>query len=275
AALEKLKGGVVVRSWLGVGTEFELRLPLTLAITQVLAVRVSSELVALPLDAVASAQTLVSSELEAVAESACLRIGESLIPVVDLGAALGLAPRLDLREADGSVIVVQVGSERLGFIVQQVLGRHEVVIKSLGPLLAKTPCAAGATLIGDRIALVVDVAGVAARVTQPSLAAATPTVLPSAERRELGAVLVADDSQAVRSTLQRELERAGFRVTAAADGLEALRLAKEHTFDAICTDIMMPHLDGYQLIRSLRELPQYRSVPIVVLSSKDARIDSL
>ena len=279
SALEKLKGGVVVRSRLGAGTEFELRLPLTLAITQVLAVRVSSELLALPLDAVVSAQTLIAADLEAVAASACLRIGEALIPVVDLGATLGLAPHLELAEAEGAVSVVQVGSERLGFIVQQVLGRHEVVIKSLGPLLVKTPCAAGATLIGDRIALVVDVAGVAARVSQPSLAAAAPAVLPAvlprAEPHDLGSILIAEDSDAVRGTLQRELRRAGFRVTAAADGLEALRLAKEQLFDAICTDIMMPQLDGYQLIRALRELPQYRSVPIVVLSSKDARIDSL
>jgi two-component system chemotaxis response regulator CheY len=92
---------------------------------------------------------------------------------------------------------------------------------------------------------------------------------------ELGRILVAEDSDTVRDSLGRELTRAGFKVSTAVDGREALDLARATAFDAVCTDIMMPNMDGYQLIRALRALPEYRSVPIVVLSSKDARIDSL
>src|SRR5690606_29362948 len=102
-------------STLGAGTELELRLPLTLAITQVLAVRAAGELVALPLDAVVSAQSLEASDLEAVATSACVRVGEALIAVLDLGAALGFGSDTSLGASnEGSVIIVQVGSERLG-----------------------------------------------------------------------------------------------------------------------------------------------------------------
>lgn len=277
ATIENLKGGVVVRSRAGEGTEIELRLPLTLAITQVLAVRVGSELVALPLDAVVSAQTLDTSEIEAVAQSPCVRIGEELIPLVHLGSALGLT-RVQAFDEDpqGHIIIVHVGTERLGIVVQHVLGRHEVVIKSLGPLLARTPCAAGATLIGDRIALVVDLVGVAQRLRDE--AGARLRAPPVEERQaavELGRVLIAEDSDTVRDSLGRELTRAGFKVSTAVDGREALNLARATPFDAVCTDIMMPNMDGYQLIRALRALPEYRSVPIVVLSSKDARIDSL
>lgn len=278
--IEKLKGGILIRSEAGVGTEFELRLPLTLAITQVLAVRVGSELVALPLDAVMSAQTLDASEVEAVASSACVRVGEDLIPVVHLGSALGLTREPGLGETpQGSVIIVHVGTDRLGLLVQHVLGRHEVVIKSLGPLLAKTPCAAGATLIGDRIALVVDLVGISQRLRdQAGLSAPAPAMKsqrPQPEGEAFGKVLIAEDSDVVRESLERELTRAGFRVVAAPDGREALDLARIQSFDAVCTDIMMPNLDGYQLIRALRQLPDYKTVPIVVLSSKDARIDSL
>ncbi len=284
STIERLKGGVLVRSELGVGSEFELRLPLTLAITQVLTVRAGSELVALPLDAVASAQTLEDSELEAVAGSPCLRLGEELIPVTDLAMALGLDSDLAVRESKyGSLIVVQVGTERLALSVQHVLGRHEVVIKSLGPLLARTPFAAGATLIGDRMVLVVDLAGVAAHIREPASLTTGASALGSIraawrgsqEERKRVKVLVVDDSDAVRETLERELERAGFEVSSAPDGREALELARRTSYDAICTDIMMPKLDGYQLIAALRQLPEYRKTPIVVLSSKDARIDSL
>ncbi|HEY6727334.1 MAG TPA: hybrid sensor histidine kinase/response regulator, partial [Polyangiaceae bacterium] len=279
ATIENLKGGVLVRSQIGAGTEIELRLPLTLAITQVLAVRVGSELVALPLDAVVSAQTLDASELETVAQSPCVRVGEELIPLIHLGAALGLARAQAFDEdPQGHVIIVHVGTERLGVVVQHVLGRHEVVIKSLGPLLARTPCAAGATLIGDRIALVVDLVGVAQHLRDDH-AASVPLPVPAREPRgaalTLGRILVAEDSDTVRDSLGRELTRAGFQVSTAVDGREAFELARASSFDAVCTDIMMPNMDGYQLIRALRGLPEYRSVPIVVLSSKDARIDSL
>jgi len=277
ATIENLKGGVLVRSQPGAGTDIELRLPLTLAITQVLAVRVGSELVALPLDAVVSAQTLDASELEAVAQSPCVRVGDELIPLLHLGAALGLTRDPGFGEdPQGHVIIVQVGTEHLGLVVQQVLGRHEVVIKSLGPLLARTPCAAGATLIGDRIALVVDLVGVAQRLRDHERPG-VPTPAREAPEMpvELGRVLVAEDSDTVRDSLGRELTRAGFKVSTAVDGREALELARSTSFDAVCTDIMMPNMDGYQLIRALRALPEYRSVPIVVLSSKDARIDSL
>ena len=180
------------------------------------------------------------------------------------------------EDLQGHVIIVHVGTERLGIVVQHVLGRHEVVIKSLGPLLARTPCAAGATLIGDRIALVVDLVGVAQRLRdQDGVTPPAPT-LPGREAPALlGRVLVAEDSDTVRDSLERELTRAGFSVVTAVDGREALNVAQSTAFDAVCTDIMMPNMDGYQLIRALRALPEYRSVPIIVLSSKDARIDSL
>src|SRR5690606_8009024 len=212
-----------------------------------------------------------------VATSACVRVGEALIAVLDLGAALGFGSDTSLGASnEGSVIIVQVGSERLGLLVQQVLGRHEVVIKSLGPLLARTPCAAGASLIGDRLALVVDLGSVTARLRgQLALASppSGPELVTSVQTESRGlSVLVAEDSDVVRETLERELSRAGFRVSVASDGQQALRLAETQTFDAVCTDIVMPHMDGYQLIAALRQHPDYRNVPIVVLSSKDARI---
>ncbi|MCA9643623.1 MAG: chemotaxis protein CheA, partial [Myxococcales bacterium] len=165
-AISKLKGSIHLDSEAGRGTLLELRLPLTLAITQILAARVGGELVAIPLEAVASAQTVTGSELEAVGSGTCLRVADELIPVVDLARLLGLGSTMTSHLGDGaehSVVIIELGTERFGLLVQQVLGRHEVVIKSLGPLLAGTPCAAGATLVGDRILLVVDLAEVATR----------------------------------------------------------------------------------------------------------------
>ncbi|HEY3667325.1 MAG TPA: hybrid sensor histidine kinase/response regulator, partial [Polyangiaceae bacterium] len=266
-AIQRLKGNVHLSSTLGEGTTVELSLPLTLAITQVLTARVGGELVAIPLDAVVSAQTLEPGQLEPLGTGQCLRIAERLIPVFRLTEVLGLSGNIALGEADeGSVVIVNVGSSELGLIVQQVLGRHEVVIKSLGSMLADAPCAAGAAVVGERMVLVLDLSDVAQRAeepTRPTLAAR-----PRAVRTDRARVLVAEDSDVIREAIRRELSQAGFDVTTAVDGEEALRISKEHRFDAVSSDVMMPHKDGYELVRALRTDPNYRDTPIVLVTSK-------
>jgi two-component system, chemotaxis family, sensor kinase CheA len=275
-AISKLKGSIGVSSTPGSGSSVELRLPLTLAITQVLTARVGGELLAVPLDAVVSAQTIQPTQLESVADGTCLRVGGELIPVIDLCDVLGLAREVAVGDASETavVVIVEVGNERLGLLVQQVLGRHEVVIKSLGPLLASAPCAAGATLIGDRVLLVIDLVEVLGRARHPLKARvlATPGRTRAAARAR---VLVAEDSDVIRETIRRELGSAGFDVVVAADGAEALRIAREQQFDAVSTDVMMPRMDGYELTRALRADARYERVPIVMVTSKDARIDAL
>jgi CheY-like chemotaxis protein/chemotaxis signal transduction protein len=274
-AINKLKGSIVVSSKPAVGSSLELRLPLTLAITQVLTARVGGELLAVPLDAVVSAQAIQPAQLETVADGTCLRVGSELIPVIELRDVLGLLREVEVGESsEGAVVViVEVGSDRLGLLVQHVLGRHEVVIKSLGPLLSSAPCAAGATLIGDRVLLVIDLVEVASRARHPLKARAVATH--GRARAARARVLVAEDSDVIRETIRRELGSAGFDVVAAPDGAEALRLAREQQFDAVSTDVMMPRMDGYELTRALRADARYERVPIVMVTSKDARIDAL
>lgn len=274
-AITKLKGSIVISSELGKGTRMELRLPLTLAITQVLAARVGGELVAIPLDAVVSGETLRAGDLESVADGLCLRVNDRLVPVVELADVLGLAKDASLADAgESAVVIVDVGSDRLGLSVQQLLGRHEVVIKSLGPLLAGAPCAAGATLIGDRVLLVVDLLEVARRAREPAGVRAVPRRAP-VQAKARARILVAEDSDVIREAIRRELTRAGFEVAAAEDGAVALELARAEHFDAVSTDVMMPKMDGYELTRELRRDPRYEKVPIVMVTSKDARIDTL
>ena len=273
-AIARLKGEIQIDSQPGQGTLLSLSLPLTLAITQVLSARVGGELVAIPLDAVVSAQAVNPGDLERVATGVCVRYGGQLIPAVDLAEVLGLSGGASLGdEQAAAVVLVRQGQAELALLVQQVIGRHEVVIKALGPLLSAAPCTAGAALIGERMVLVVDLADVAARATRgrgSELRARARAV--SSTRAK---ILVAEDSALIRDAIQRELTRAGFEVTVAEDGEEALRLAREQRFDAVSSDVMMPKLDGYELVRALRQEPAYMQVPIVMVTSKDARIDAI
>ncbi len=275
-AIQKLKGNINLESKVGEGTSVELSLPLTLAITQVLTARVGGELVAIPLDAVVSAQTLEPGELEPLGTGLCLRVGERLIPVFDLGEVLGLADNVALGDPEAtSVVIVSVGNAELGLSVQQVLGRHEVVIKSLGSMLTAAPCAAGAAVVGERMVLVLDLLDVAQRAEEPTKPASASRARPRPVRSDRAHVLVAEDSDVIREAIRRELTQAGFDVTTAFDGEEALRISKEQRFDAVSSDVMMPNRDGYELVRALRTDPNYRDVPIVMVTSKDARIDAV
>jgi two-component system, chemotaxis family, sensor kinase CheA len=275
-AIQKLKGNIALRSQVGAGTSVELSLPLTLAITQVLTARVGGELVAIPLDAVVSAQALQPGQLEPLGTGLCLRIGERLIPVFDLAEVLGLGDSVALGDADaGSVVIVSIGNSELGLCVQQVLGRHEVVIKSLGSMLASAPCAAGAAVVGERMVLVLDLSDVAQRAQEPARSQGARAARPRLVRPDRPRVLVAEDSDVIREAIRRELTHAGFDVTTAFDGEEALRISKEQRFDAVSSDVMMPNRDGYELVRALRADPNYRDVPIVMVTSKDARIDAV
>jgi two-component system chemotaxis sensor kinase CheA len=278
-AIQKLKGNIALRSEVGEGTSVELSLPLTLAITQVLTARVGGELVAIPLDAVVSAQALQPGQLEPLGTGVCLRVGERLIPVFDLAEVLGLGDSVALGDADaGSVVIVSIGAgsnSELGLCVQQVLARHEVVIKSLGSMLTAAPCAAGAAVVGERMVLVLDLSDVAMRAQEPARSKLAAAPRPHLVRPDRARVLVAEDSDVIREAIRRELTQAGFDVTTAFDGEEALRISKEQRFDAVSSDVMMPNRDGYELVRALRTDPNYRDVPIVMVTSKDARIDAV
>jgi chemotaxis protein histidine kinase CheA/ActR/RegA family two-component response regulator len=271
SAIAGLKGSIEIHSELGRGTTFELALPLTLAISQVLTVRVGGEVVAIPLDAVVNAQNLAPDELETVGAGTCLRQGDELVPALDLATALGVAGVSLGQPAQKSAVVVAIGASKVALLVQQVLGRHEIVIKSLGPMLTRAPCAAGAALIGDRMVLVLDLSDVLSR----DRGGGSRRIPARPTFRARGRVLVAEDSDVLRESIRRELESAGFEVSAARDGQEALELSAGSRFDAVCTDVVMPRLDGYELTRRLRQKAGYADVPIVMVTSKDARLDAL
>lgn len=290
-AIERLKGTIDIRSELGRGTSFELRLPLTLAVAQVLLVRVSGEDVALPLDAIARSVSIASGDaiIEDVGGRPCLV--ETLegstrrIPIVDLGATLGL----EERTGDGSARAVGGSGQRGGQLViledpissidalalecDALLGRHDVVVKPLGPLLVNAPCVAGASLLGDRVVLLLDVAAIARRglATAPPIRAAAIDHGMRARKR----ILIAEDADVVREALRHAMELAGYEVVAARDGQDALERARSSHFDLISTDVMMPRLDGYGLTRALRAMPEYAATPIVMVSSRDQRVDVL
>lgn len=281
-AIARLKGTVHVESELGRGTVFELRLPLTLAIVQVLLVRAAGQTYAVPLDLVRRTLAADPASVRSLGHQETLLEQGKEIPLLRLRHVLALRGAAGEVPRELPIVLVEVGSGQVALACDAFLGRQEIVLKSLGSLLQRVPGAAGATLIGDRPALILDVPTIVRMaMTDPKLSRARPeTVAPprmddepeSASPR----ILVVEDADVIREAIRRALIGAGYVVTTARDGAEGLRIAQsEPVFDLVSTDVVMPNMDGYELTRRLRALPAYRDVPIIMVTSKDERIDRI
>ncbi|HEV8320122.1 MAG TPA: response regulator, partial [Myxococcota bacterium] len=296
-AIVRLRGTIDVESAPGQGTRFRLKLPLTLAIIQVLVVRVSGEIIAVPLSSVERTIRVPPHAItELLGEEVVDMQGEqvTLVRLHDLLGMEGEAWRAeDLTEVP--IVVVHMFGRHFGLVVDQLVASQDIVIKSMGDLLEEVPLVAGATLYGDGCMLILDAGAVVERAlsgatgrrsgAEPaagagafgsagSAAAALATADEAAAHRPARRrVLLVEDSDMTRRTMRKVMEQAGLAVTEARDGEEALALARREHFDLVSTDVMMPRVDGYELTRALREMEAYRGTPIVMVTAKGDKID--
>ena len=155
---------------------------------------------------------------------------------------------------------------RVALHVDELLGNQEVVVKNIGPQLARVPGVDGATVLGDgRIVLIINPPALLNRMHTTPTALTTET---TTEHRPC--ILVVDDSLTVRKITGRLLSREGFEVRVAKDGIEAMESLFEQCPDAVVTDIEMPRMDGFELIRNIRNESQFDHLPIIVITSRTA-----
>jgi chemotaxis protein histidine kinase CheA/ActR/RegA family two-component response regulator len=281
AIINRLKGTIDIESTMGEGSIFTLRLPLTLAIIQVLLARSGGEMFAIPLDSVVRTTTCRPEDVKRIEDRETLPVEGKQVPLVRLDHVLGLHIGPEVLFDELKVVLVDIGNDRFGLVCDNLVGKKEIVIKPLGDLLENVPCAAGATLIGDRCALILDVPAIVRRAIRGGSGATARPIVGSGEAGQKPAavpddaphVLLVEDSDIVREALRRLLVQGGYRCTTARDGVEGLAAAKAHVYDLVSTDVMMPRMDGYELTRALRETDEYKNVPIVMVTSRGERID--
>jgi two-component system chemotaxis sensor kinase CheA len=262
-AIGRMRGAVEVRSEPGVGTRFELDLPLALAATSGVIARVGDVAAVVPADAVERV-LLLESAAEARAAGA-VWVGDLQLPFTSLAEVLGLDVGQPPARAIG--LVFALGSQRAVVAVDEVLGEQDVVVSALGGIAARVPHLAGATLLDDGRVLGVLDPGEILRRLRPS---ALPGRAAAAPRRT---VVVADDTIAARTLMAGLIETAGFAVRIAADGDAALALVESGPCDLLVSDVQMPRLDGIALTRRLRSDPRWKALPIVLVSTLDAPVD--
>jgi two-component system, chemotaxis family, sensor kinase CheA len=157
--IKKLNGMIEIKTELGKGSEFILKLPLTLAIIQSLLVEVENEIYSVPLAAVLETLKVNSDEFHIIGGQEVLKLRESVLPLVRLQGVFGVE-QSEKSSNTCYVVVVGIAEKKLGLVVSRLLGQQEVAIKSLGKFLANAPGIAGSTILGDgRVALIIDPLG--------------------------------------------------------------------------------------------------------------------
>ncbi|MGB7024341.1 MAG: hybrid sensor histidine kinase/response regulator, partial [Candidatus Acidiferrales bacterium] len=287
SSVDALNGEVEVRSELHLGACFTLKVPLTLIISQALFVRCGTSVFALPLAFVEEIRRVRPAEIEEVGGKLLVKVRDEIIDVVRLDVRLAL-PLLETASGYFRMVIVNVSGRRVGIVVEEVLRKDEVVIKSLGEFLRNVRLFPGASIAPDgSLILLLDLhrlaaqelsehatvaaTAAAARVFGPGAAAVASGSIPAEaidEVQEERVVIVADDSISVRKFVARMLEKAGYCVRLASDGLEAAEIAVQSGAHLIVTDLEMPRMNGYELMSHLRQNPETRRIPVMVVTSR-------
>jgi chemosensory pili system protein ChpA (sensor histidine kinase/response regulator) len=267
--VSRLNGEIHVETELGRMTRFVLKLPLTVAIADALMVRSGSEIFALPLTAVSVMRSVAPHEIHGVGGRETVRLDGQTLDLVRLDRALGFAPSPESPRRP--VVVMRGGGTPFGVLVDELLGKEEIVIKSLGALLEGVGPFSGATISGEgRVILLLDPTALREETAWRPVAGpreTAPVPGPSVEDSRV-TVLLVDDSVSVRKFVGQMLDKAGFRVVTAVDGQDALQQLLEQTVDVVVTDLEMPRVNGYALIEDIRRRAATRALPVVVMTTR-------
>ena len=282
ADVNAMGGRIETATAAGQGTSFKLVLPLTTAVTQVVMLRCAGLTVAVPSTLVEIVRRMPVAELDAAYRQGTVHWADHEVPFFWLGALLQGTPLGHASGKTAPVVVIRSAAQRVVLHVDEVIGNQEVVVKNLGPQLSRLPGLTGMTLLpSGQPALIYNPVALAT-LYGATARAATVSALEAARREQeqqvlqeeavlAPLVLVVDDSLTVRRVTQRLLQREGYRVSLAKDGLEGLERLADELPAVVLTDIEMPRMDGFDLVRNMRVDERLNKLPIIMITSRIAQ----
>ena len=266
-----LGGRVDLSSEFGKGAVFNVYLPITQSVAQALLVRAGSSIYALPVAMIEQAQKMKRNDLVAAYATGEISWADNKYPLHHLAKLLD---HQDHQIEDGnyaSVLLLRSGAYTVALHIDEVIGNQEVVMKPIGVQLARVPGIVGATVAGDgSIVLIINPVQIANREVLSAGKVSVKSVKRASKVVAKVRALVVDDSLTMRKVLGRLLERDGYEVLVAKDGMDAMQLLQETTPDIILTDIEMPRMDGFGLARNIRDDARTKDTPLIMISSRTA-----
>ena len=271
--VSELGGRIEILSQLGRGTTFRLYLPLTLAVTQTLLLRVGTQMYAVPSTMIEQVLELKEAPLSELRQRGEVEWMGNRYPFHFLPHLLGDAGAVPEAQRRYWILLLRSGSQRVAVQVDELRGNQEVVVKNIGAQLSRVVGIAGATVLGDgQVVLILNPVALASRAPLVSVQNAIPSVVAPVTTAvaALPTVMVVDDSLTVRKITSRLLTREGYQVILAKDGVDALEQLLEVVPDVVLSDIEMPRMDGFDLVRNIRADKRLAGLPVIMITSRMA-----
>lgn len=274
--IKQLGGSLFINTKPGTGTRFTVHLPLTVSVNQALMVLVGEETYAIPLSSIVGITRLEKYELDRLVDGtdAHYEYADDHYQFFHMGSMMGICrPRTIGEKERIPLILAHAGEHRVALLTEAILGRNEVVVKTVGPQISSVKGISGATIMGDgSVALILDVPNLI-RTNIAQIASVQPSEvrpLEAAAEPEYSepVILVVDDSITVRKVTERLLKRHNLIPVTAKDGLDALDKLEEFTPDLILSDIEMPKMDGYEFISNVKKDPRFDAIPVIMITSR-------
>ncbi|MGD8568721.1 MAG: Hpt domain-containing protein [Gammaproteobacteria bacterium] len=273
--IKQLNGSLHIGTEQGKGSTFTVRLPLTVLINQALMVNVDEAVYAIPLSNIEHVIRLTADELNTLiaGKEEHYQYAGFQYQHLNIGYVLhGSAPVQVTDKGKYPVLLARSGDHRVALQVDQLIGRQEIVIKSVGPQLSSINSISGATILPDgEVALILDLATLirTSHALQKTDEAGKMREVPAkVEKEKPVTVLIVDDSITVRKVTQRLLNRHNYESLTAKDGMDALTVMLEQIPDIILLDVEMPRMDGYELATAVRSDPRLKHIPIIMITSR-------
>jgi len=274
--ISQLNGKVKIKSTLGESCRVSIQLPVTMATIKSFLVEVNSQKFAIPTSTIKTTLLISPENIFYKEGKKTIIVEDTTVPICNLCDALDLAEK---KQKNKKLVVIVVQSEdiQVGFIVDKLIGDQEILHKNLSPPLLRVRNIAGVTTLGSgELCLILNIGDLVKSayskfgvVEKRMIANENPEQDKACEKR----ILVVDDSLTTRILERNILKAAGYNVTVAVNGLEALTKLATEDYDIIITDVEMPEINGFELTERLREQEKFKNIPIILVTSLSSEID--
>lgn len=272
ANVERLKGSIQLDSTPGKGCTIRVQMGTTLATAHVLIVEVDAKPYAIPVECVQTTLLVRQEEIFSIEGCETILLHDQPVSIVRLADLLEFSSNQAAQSAQSAAskflpcIILKIGEERLGLIVDALLDEQDVVLKPQSKLLKRVRNVAGATILGTgEVCMVLNPQDLFKSVRKRSTTATPQFSFQHNDRKQ--AILLVEDSITIRTQEKRILESAGYEVVTAVDGLDGFNKLRTRSFDAVVSDVQMPNLDGLTLAAKIRQYKEYSELPIILVTS--------
>jgi len=275
--ISKLGGTIVIESKQGIGTTFIITLPVTLAAFRGILVRVGEQFFIIPTNSVERAIRIGSSDISTLESKNMIRVRGESIALLGLGEVLGLAGQAIRKNDKHSfpVVILSLVNVRIAFVVDEVMGEYEGLVKGMGPKIMHVKNIAGVTVLGSgKVVPILHIPELMESAIHSAAGIADQKGSDETEAEETlqQRILVVEDSITSRALIRNIIESSGYKVKTAVNGMEAFGFMQNELFDLVVSDVEMPEMNGFELTAKIRKDPSFSEIPVVLVTALESAV---